>query len=646
MKKNFLLLLLIFTIGALPKATFAQYCTTSGGFTINPPKGCAPLTVKLQNKVKDATNLGYYYNFDRNINELPNTNPITDSSFIYNLPGVYSILQVGSASGTGFNNCDDVTVLETRAHKAIFYTCSNGRARVTLEADDILKAYDFVEIDWADGSPKQKRWEDGPLSFDHIYQDGTTIPAVKVTGGYDDGSCSAENRTTVLVGQIAAPSVAAIRITSVEMMADGRVKIVYEGLENVFSKVMFGVGSDDFQDSGIRSEKGGSQTVFINNLDPTQLYRFRLDSKDLCQNTFSSATVSSLVVKEGALKLDEIVSVEWKTLPNTEPLIQYQLKRDGKVIFTSPTALSYLDKEAKCGQTYKYELIALLNNNVLSYSTFINITSTATVPEKISSAYVNVTGNNEITTTVDLTGTGLTSTYDLIIQRSENGLSQYTKVSPDKNQSLTFIDNNTNTTAQSYCYRFSYTNSCKLVSPWSDPVCSVLLEFDPVGIKWSDDRPFLSNGVSYYVVKTDKNGHLVDEKPKGQELFDQVSLADQSTEDYTYKIKAVSDEGAISYSNEIKFKRDLVLQIPDVFTPNSDGINDIFSVNAYFASTFEMLIYDRWGKVIFFSNNPSSGWNGQLEGNDVPAGYYLYKITATDVEQVNSVHTGSFLLLR
>ncbi|MFK7969332.1 MAG: gliding motility-associated C-terminal domain-containing protein [Bacteroidia bacterium] len=69
--------------------------------------------------------------------------------------------------------------------------------------------------------------------------------------------------------------------------------------------------------------------------------------------------------------------------------------------------------------------------------------------------------------------------------------------------------------------------------------------------------------------------------------------------------------------------------IANAFSPNGDGHNErFFSVNIG-VQNFLMLIYDRWGNVIFETNNPGQGWDGTFLGQSVPEGVYVYFIRGT-----------------
>ena len=71
--------------------------------------------------------------------------------------------------------------------------------------------------------------------------------------------------------------------------------------------------------------------------------------------------------------------------------------------------------------------------------------------------------------------------------------------------------------------------------------------------------------------------------------------------------------------------------VPNVFTPNNDGRNDDFVIHILNPSTYRIDIYDRWGKEMYTSADPTVYWNGRITGTQylVPDGIYYYIIKAT-----------------
>jgi gliding motility-associated-like protein len=66
--------------------------------------------------------------------------------------------------------------------------------------------------------------------------------------------------------------------------------------------------------------------------------------------------------------------------------------------------------------------------------------------------------------------------------------------------------------------------------------------------------------------------------------------------------------------------------IPSSFTPNSDGLNDIFKPSLVNFENFSMSVHNRWGELMFESNNIENGWDGTYKGTYVQPGVYLYSI--------------------
>jgi gliding motility-associated-like protein len=89
--------------------------------------------------------------------------------------------------------------------------------------------------------------------------------------------------------------------------------------------------------------------------------------------------------------------------------------------------------------------------------------------------------------------------------------------------------------------------------------------------------------------------------------------------------------------------------LPNTFTPNGDGINDIFRPFIYrYIATIECFIYDRWGNLIHTSRDLNNLWDGTYRGQPAPEGTYFYLIQATldTRDQRPFQKSGSLTLLR
>ena len=87
--------------------------------------------------------------------------------------------------------------------------------------------------------------------------------------------------------------------------------------------------------------------------------------------------------------------------------------------------------------------------------------------------------------------------------------------------------------------------------------------------------------------------------------------------------------------------------IPNAFTPNGDGINDLLYFKANFEpKTFEVAIYNRRGEQVYHSRNMENGWDGTLQGRELPGEVYSYVIKYTDPDNKVLSRRGQVIIIR
>ena len=90
----------------------------------------------------------------------------------------------------------------------------------------------------------------------------------------------------------------------------------------------------------------------------------------------------------------------------------------------------------------------------------------------------------------------------------------------------------------------------------------------------------------------------------------------------------------------------VVMFIPNAFTPNNDGVNDFFKVLDRNFLTFDIWIYNRWGQLVFQSNDPKFTWDGIQNGENLPAGSYPYIISGQGKNLKPMYFEGEIKLIR
>lgn len=98
----------------------------------------------------------------------------------------------------------------------------------------------------------------------------------------------------------------------------------------------------------------------------------------------------------------------------------------------------------------------------------------------------------------------------------------------------------------------------------------------------------------------------------------------------------------------IKISGESSVYIPNAFTPNSNGLNDVFAPKLFGILEFKMLIFDRWGNEIFKTDDMLEGWNGRYKGvgEVVQQDVYVYKIITKDLLHNDHQYIGSVTVVR
>jgi gliding motility-associated-like protein len=139
---------------------------------------------------------------------------------------------------------------------------------------------------------------------------------------------------------------------------------------------------------------------------------------------------------------------------------------------------------------------------------------------------------------------------------------------------------------------------------------------------------------------------------KGEILGTQATLDYTGADDDLLTLEIVNQNGCTSRAEiEILVDQDLKIFIPNTFSPNGDGVNDVFAVfkNNIPATLNGLSVYDRFGNQVFVSNNldwndTSAGWDGTFRGQRVESGVYIVTLSYIDYKTNIKTHTSSLLI--
>ena len=114
-----------------------------------------------------------------------------------------------------------------------------------------------------------------------------------------------------------------------------------------------------------------------------------------------------------------------------------------------------------------------------------------------------------------------------------------------------------------------------------------------------------------------------------------------------YTLTVISTVGCGSSTDDVNVKVYSDFYIPNAFTPNNDGKNDVFRIlmlDNY--KLMRLLIYDRWGQVVFRTEGSYKGWDGKLGGMPQPNDVYIYLVELQAPSGGKITKKGTLLLSR
>jgi len=159
------------------------------------------------------------------------------------------------------------------------------------------------------------------------------------------------------------------------------------------------------------------------------------------------------------------------------------------------------------------------------------------------------------------------------------------------------------------------------------------------------------NGATGYQVSTDGGQTFTDPSSGSDGLTHTVSGL-QAQQTVSIIVRAIGSSACAQSANSASVTGTAAsplgdqIFVPNAFTPNGDGRNDIVYVRGTNISSLKFYIYDQWGELIYTSLDQTNGWDGTYKGSKEPVGVYVYYVEAimNDGKQVNK--KGTVTLLR
>lgn len=114
-----------------------------------------------------------------------------------------------------------------------------------------------------------------------------------------------------------------------------------------------------------------------------------------------------------------------------------------------------------------------------------------------------------------------------------------------------------------------------------------------------------------------------------------------------YRVIITNSCGSSTDEIEVFRECDFDVYIPTAFTPNNDGLNDVFGYPGLNKNKFiNMTIYNRWGQRIFYSTDANKGWDGKYKGMEQPTDIYVFLFELESLNGKKIMKKGVFQLIR
>ena len=636
MNKKKIISWILFAGISLPiSGLFAQHSSQRGRFEVNYNRGCSPLEIIVNETDTFPEDVVIQYDFEGD-GVFVGFEPDEEISHTYDSTGIHTIVQLVGLDNVPKTDSIDIEVYSPEIPDFKVLTCENQAATLIIQPDQYeqyriyFTSADSVTIYKGDPVPE------------FTYSAGTHQIGVKGLFLDAKDNCGSSTEVFQTINNLSAGSLNNIYLTEVDQN-DGIVDLGFTLSPNVIYKLEEAMNLPAGF-TAIDLIQFPEYTYKASNLNTTDnTYIYRISAYDACQEKhLYSDTLST--VKLNAQAENSRNRLSWDLYPLK--FQSYRIYRDDHLLATlnQENANFFIDLDVECGKDYCYSVIFDNTVGSSSYSDTICITAYSVYfPPAVRNTSASVDGES-----VDLTWLpprGLNEIEKYFIQL-QTGDDIYSTIDTTF---TTFYQHDTEDIIEDkICYRINYMDECNNRSNLGALTCTIFLsDTDEDILEWT---PYIGwdSGVSEYILAvSNEEGQLIRQLNAGQN----TSITDP---DYykvqveNYRVIAISNDTQLDtvYSNTFLKILDGNLFIPTSFTPNGDGLNDMFITKGTEMMIFRLRIYTRYGSLVFESEDQSVGWDGSFEGKELPFGSYIFEVQATDFFEKEYKQTGTVVLIK
>jgi gliding motility-associated-like protein len=656
---TFSLFFLPFLLLLLPSGAFAQ---TPGCFKAYDLNGvelteiCAGVPIRF----KDCSCPGTppnpsqnpeYYDLDKS-NQVT-FDPIQDlnsptKTFTFPNPGTYTVTQLHTlVCDQNRSQWEEIFVVKATTPPVFTaVACGSDSVRIT-NTDNIYDTYEvFINnTSFGNMSPGQIK----------AFAAGGTY-TVKLTGRHTLARC--ENSATQTLTANAAPALATItKLDVLQTSAHGEIQLTISGLQSGYTYSLEQRNSSGFSQVQVLTFNNSvSETLILNSLNTAVANCFRVRVFDNCGNSqgLTSPEICSTVLEATAQNRKNVIS--WLPYtgdrPNGGTFVYLLSRQEGTntpetLNLPNPVQTTFEDTTISCGVNYCYEVAVVEGSNAFSLSNTACAVAVSTDVPKPAFLLTSFGTDNVLNGTINLPGR--TTLKGLQVFKNLNN-GNFIRI--QTTATTGFRDAAGDFKPGPVCYQVIYADNCNNTSDPSNVSCPVVLTAihdrsnRTVALTWTPYNGFKGTSVTYTLEILDKDFQLSSSKPVTGILSLTETNLSNDDQILRFRIKAETELGEISYSNSETVVQDVKIFVPSAFSPNHDGLNDMFAVKGRFQNNFRLVILNRWGQIIFESNSPEKGWNGMVNGSEAPVGVYAYRLSTIDETGAHFDKSGTLTLVR
>jgi len=611
-------------------ASFGQYTSRLGRFKVDQVKGCAPFTITITDTnvltTGDCTpGKPCLMDFEGKGATSSNT-----FSYTYTTPGTYKLSVLYQSIGA-----DDITVNVVANTDPTFevFSCTNNKVMVKVTD----KTYDMYLINFNSDATVDATIPNGNNAIAQFDYGAPGNYTITVRGKNVNAADNCKNLTDTYQTLATLPTPTLNTLTALDA---NNLKLDMTTTKHIDYKLNIGINGGAFQ---VYQDLYQQNTFTIPNLlVDNNYYCFELNAFDPCANTnkFSNVICSQ---NFDVNFLNGVNDLEWST--DTGGITSVEIKRNNSTYTTIPGApLKYLDTDYDCNVNYCYQLTTNYGGGAKSISLVKCGTGifTTTFP-----AIENITSIVRV-------GAELSWTPDPKIKIQAFDIMKSVFNGPLNELAQTTTNKYTDATydySGGSCYQVNYHDQCNNKSLPGIVACPMALtgtldDKNAVTLTWNKYTGYKNGVTTYLVDKYTKDAVLIGTYPVADTTFVDYDPADNN-QVVIYRIRAeATDAGVLeSISNNITIQKPVRLILPTAFTPNGDGINPSFTISGKFVAKMSIMIFDRWG-VLVFESDKNEPWNGTKDGRAMPESAYVWKAEGVDTAGNTFSQEGTIILLR